>query len=361
MNWYVIDVIDRAMERTRACLFEPFNFTKWLKLALIVFFIGGSGGFNGGGNGSSYDSSGGEPDLSWLPDGLAHLLSGIYDHISAYSGLTLIIGFLLFIFVFVIIMALISSIMEFVLVESLVSNSVRVREYFKKFIGKGLSLFALRFLLMFAVILIIALVSVPFIFLIAESDSGPAGLLGIIGLIFVIIAVVLVLIIVLGIVGSFINMAIPVSLYQNSGIFSALGSVFGQFKADWKQLVIYWIGRGILGFTVVIIAGILSFIILIILLLVFGVIDFALYLILDMILSEMLLWSLLIAIALVEILFLMFASAIVRTPFSIFMKYHMLSFLELWYPLKIPMFDEQHSVSGNSSGQLSEESVVSEE
>jgi hypothetical protein len=80
-----------------------------------------------------------------------------------------------------------------------------------------------------------------------------------------------------------------------------------------------------------------------------------------MILSEMLLWSLLIAIALVEILFLMFASAIIRMPFAVFMKYHMLSFLELWYPLKIPMFDEQHSVSGNSSGQLPEGSVVPEE
>jgi hypothetical protein len=364
MSWYVVDVIDRAVERTRSFLFEPFDITKWLKLAIIVFFIGGSGGFNGGGNGGSYDTSAGEPDVSWIPDSLTDFLSNLSHHISSFSDTTMLMTLvliLLLIFLIAIILGYIGSTMEFVLVESLVSNEVRIREYFKKFMGKGLSLYVLRLVIVFAVILMIVIVTAPFIFLIAEGDSGASGALGIIGFIFAIIAAVILFIIVLGIIGSFINMAIPVSMYQDSGLLSAIGRVFSQFKADWKQMVIYWIGRGILGFAVAIMAGIIGLIILVILVLLLGAIDLALYFILNMILSGTILWSLLIAVVIVELLLLSFISAIIRMPFAVFMKYHMLSFLELWYQLKMPIFDELHSTSGNGPDQWIEEAEIIDE
>ena len=48
MSWYVVDAVDRAFDRTKKCLLEPFDFWKWLKLAIIVALIGGGGsGFNG--------------------------------------------------------------------------------------------------------------------------------------------------------------------------------------------------------------------------------------------------------------------------------------------------------------------------
>ncbi|WP_321431146.1 hypothetical protein [uncultured Methanolobus sp.] len=363
MSWYVIDVIDKAMERTRTFLFEPFNFTKWLKLALIVFFIGGSGGFNSG-NGSSYRSSGDESDVSWIPDSFNDFISNLSHHISSYSDTTMLITIalvLLLIFVIVIILGYIGSTMEFVLVESLVSNDVRVREYFKKFMGKGLALYILRIILFLLYILVIIAVMVPFISQL-DSDFDFLQNMGlIIAMVLSVLVVIVIMSILLSIITSFINMAIPVSMYQSSGLFSAIGSVFRQFRVDWKQIFIYWIGRGILGITVAIMAGIIGLIILVILLLILGFIDLGVYFILNMILSGTVLWPLLISIVIVELLILSFVSAIIRMPFAVFMKYHMLSFLELWYPLKIPMFDEQHSVSGNSSGQLPEESVVSEE
>ncbi|TQD27902.1 hypothetical protein [Methanolobus vulcani] len=364
MSWYVIDVIDKAVERTRIFLFEPFDITKWFKLALIVFFIGGSGGFNNGGNAGSYDTSAGEPDISWIPDSFTDFISSLSHHISTFSETTMLIAvvlFLLLIFLVVIIFGYIGSTMEFVLVESLVSNDVRAREYFKKYMGKGLSLYILRMILLLVFILIIAIMSLPFIFLISESNSGPSGILEIIGLFFVSIGIIMVLAIVFGIIGSFINMAIPISMYQDSGLLSAIGSVFSQFKADWKQIIIYWIGRVILGITVAIMAGIIGLIILVILLLILGFIDLALYFILNMILSATVLWSLLISIVIVELLVLSFVSAIIRMPFSVFMKYHMLSFLELWYQIRIPMFDEHYPISVSGSNQSIEEAMVPEE
>ncbi|WMW25023.1 hypothetical protein RE474_13220 [Methanolobus sediminis] len=363
MSWYVIDVIDKAIERTKACLFEPFDIMKWLKLAIIVFFIGGSGGFNSGGNGR-YNTSGGEPDLSWIPDSFTDSMSNLSHHLSSYSDTTLFLVIallLMLLFLLAIILGYIGSTMEFVLVDSLVSNDVRVREYFKKYMGKGLALYILRLILLLMFILILVLVSLPFIFMISAGDSGSSGALGIVGMIFVIIIAVLVLAIILGIIGSFVNMAIPVSMYQGSGFFSAIGNVFRQFRADWKQIVIYWIGRGVLGIAVAIIAGILGLIILVILLLILGAIDLGLYFILNMLLPGTILWSLLISVVVVELLLLSFASAMIRMPFSVFMKYHMLGFLELWYPLKMPMFDEHYRVPGSGSDQWIEEAMIPDE
>ncbi|MBP1908426.1 DUF7544 domain-containing protein [Methanolobus bombayensis] len=361
MSWYVIDAVDRAIERTRTCLFEPLDFMKWLKLAIIVLFIGGIGSFNSGGNGSSFDSSSGNADFSWVPNGFTDFMSDFAHNLSSYSEMALILGILAIIFVLVIILGYIGSVMEFVFVESLVSNNVRVRKYFKKYMGKGLSLYILRLVLMVLVLLTMAIVALPFIFVIGESGFDSGGALAIIGMIFGFITAVVLLVIVLGILGSFINMAIPVSMYPNSGILSALGGVFRQFRTDWKQVIIYWIGRAVLGLVVAIIAGILSLIILVILLLVLGLIDLAFYFILKAILPELLLWSLVVAVLVVQILLLIFVSAMISMPFSVFMKYHMLGFMEKWYNLKMPMFDEQQVFYAISTGQLSEGTIKSDE
>ncbi len=53
MSWYGIDAVDKAISRTRRALFEPFDFWKWVKLAIIIFFLGGSGS-NFGGSGNNY-------------------------------------------------------------------------------------------------------------------------------------------------------------------------------------------------------------------------------------------------------------------------------------------------------------------
>ena len=60
MSWYAIAAVDRALSRTKKALFEPFDFWKWAKLAIIIFLIGG-GGSNFGGQGTSYQ---GGPELA---------------------------------------------------------------------------------------------------------------------------------------------------------------------------------------------------------------------------------------------------------------------------------------------------------
>ena len=59
-DWIAWGAIEGAMTKTRQMLFEPFDLTKWVKLAIILFFIGsgGSGVSNFNSNPSSSNFGG---------------------------------------------------------------------------------------------------------------------------------------------------------------------------------------------------------------------------------------------------------------------------------------------------------------
>ncbi len=358
MSWYVIDALDRAIERTRTCLLEPFDIWKWLKLAFIVFFIGGAGSnFRSVGNDGSYDGSFDttSSDLSWIPQGFIDIMTSIFDQIASYSSWTLVLFALIMIFLFVIIMGLIGSVMEFVLVASLVSNEVRIIDYFRKYLGAGLSLFVLRVAIFILLLLAVAIVALPLFFLLGPGIEWDMSGMRILVFIFLLIVVILVLAVAGGIINSFISMAIPVSMYSGHGIFSALLSVFGQFRNDWKQIVIYWIGRLVLAIATGIIVLILALIGLIVVGLVFLLVDVVLYFGLSTIFSDTVVWLLFIPVLIVEFILFLFSMAFVGMPVSVFMKYHMLTFLEKWYPIEIPVFDAFRIAGGrNTDGWLNE-------
>ncbi|WP_094228727.1 DUF7544 domain-containing protein [Methanolobus psychrotolerans] len=366
MYWYVIDAVDHAIERTRQCLFEPFDIKKWLKLAIIVFFIGGSGSFNSGGNGGSYDSSydGSNPDLSWVPPGFLDILNNFAGHLMSYSTWALIAGFFVVLFLFIIIMGLVGSVMEFVFVESLVRNDIRIRKYFSRYMGKGLSLFVLRVLLLLLFMIPVVIVSLLIFSMIVTTEKvmlGSMMFLGIFLSIISILAIVLLFVVAGSIIGSFTSMSVPVSMYTGSGIFSALFSVFRQFRSNWQQMIIYWIGRTVLAIAAGIIVIILGLLGLVISGIVFLIIDAALYFILLAIMSDAMVWLLFIPILVVELILIMFVMAFIGMPVNVFMKYHMLSFLEKWYPLKMPMFDAPHKIADSNLDEWLDKAALPED
>ncbi|MEZ5336484.1 MAG: hypothetical protein R2741_15330 [Methanolobus sp.] len=349
MSWYVIDAIDRAMERTRTCLIEPFDLMKWLKLALIVFFVGGVGfnsGGNGGSYGDSYDSSygGSGSDISWIPHGIQNLLSDL-DNLMSEHIVMFIAGIVAFILLFSIIMGLIGSVMEFVFVESLVQNDVRIMEYFSRYLGSGIALFILRIVIVLVLMIPVAIFGLLFFVLIAGAGESDAGTRLGIFMVFVLFAFVILFIFAASAIESFTNMAIPVSIYANTGIFAALFNVLGQFKKDWKQIIIYWIGRAVLTIAASIIVAIIGLIGIVILGLILLIIDAVIYFVFMAILSETIVWIMFVPILIVEFIIFLFVMAFIGMPVSVFLKYHMLSFLEQWYPVNIPFFDGGRSYS----------------
>lgn len=330
MGWYSIDAVDGAFHRTRHALFEPFDFWKWLKLGIIIFFIGGSGGSpNFSGSGQNY---GGEDFTGGPSPTFDEMISQVGQFWHLYM-IYILIG-MAFFFGIILLLGYISNVMEFVLVDSLVTNSVTFWAYTRKYLGPGLNLFIIRFALgiLFLLLMLAAMLPVilPFINLTGEPDMGL-----LFGGILWILVVIFILAVVSGIIQSFINLSIPLAMYHNTGIIAAFRKVFANFRADWKQIIVYWIVRFFLGIIAGIAVGIAAFILF---LLVFGfifVIGLLIYLVLSGLglgIDDIFLWAVMIPFGLVVMVLFMIFVLMASVPVPVFMKYHMLTFLKSWYP-----------------------------
>lgn len=346
MTWYVVDALDKAFGRTKKCLFEPFDFWKWMKLVIIVMLIGGIGGnFNGGGN--SYSSDDYNLPESGSTDSFTDVFRGFANQVPTGTSQGLIIGIVVLIFVLILFFSYVSSIMEFVFVESLVSNDVRFWEYSRRYMRKGLGLFLFRVLTGILLLAIIAVMALPFVLpLIGTSGENFTDTIAsnIISLIFLLISILLVTAIIGGVISSFINLSIPVAIYTESGIFRAFSYVFRQFRKDWKQIVVYWFGRILLGLVVGIAVVIISLIVMVAVGLFILFADMLLYLALSALLtgSDAIIWMILVPLILIQAILFILLLAFIALPASVFMKYHMLTFLQQWYPdVEIPVFDMQ--------------------
>ncbi|UGV41150.1 hypothetical protein J7W08_02235 [Methanococcoides orientis] len=364
MDWFVVEAVDKAVSRTKKCLFEPFDFWKWMKLAIIIMLIGGSGG--GGSN--SYSSNNYNLQDSGPFEGFADSFGGLSDQIpTSAPELGLIIAIILLIFALILFFSYVSSVMEFVFVDSLVSNEVKFWEYSRKYLRKGLGLFAFRLLAGILLLAIIVAMALPIVLpLIASSGQNleETIIVAIISAIFLLIGIILVVAIIGGIISSFVNLSIPVAIYTETGIFRAFVNVFGQFRKDWKQIIGYWFGRIILGIAVAIIIGILMLIVMIAVGLFLLLADLLLYFILSTVLpgSDLAIWIFLAPIILIELVSLIFLLAFIALPGRVFMKYHMITFLQQWYPeMEIPVFDVEQIDEKEAREEKEEEDTAIED
>ncbi|WP_370574590.1 hypothetical protein [Methanomethylovorans sp.] len=326
MDWYVIDAVEVAYERTKRCLFEPFDLWKWVKFAIILMLVGGGSGHGGNSFNSfsnSMDSdygSGYGSDYNPL-DSIGDTFDSIFS--AAVMAIIALVLFLIIIFMYV------SSVMEFVLVESLVSNSVKFWEYTRRFLGKGFQLFIIRIAALLLSLLVLAVLLLPFVLLFG-MPSGDYFWLSFIGGMMLVIFLVIIFAVIASVFGSFISMSIPIALYHNVGVLSAIMEVLRKFKLDWQQIVVYWVGRAVLGIIVGIAALIVMMLAILVTLLPFLIVDGILYLLLSLVLSGSE-WIVLVPFILVEVILFIIVMALVSMPFGAFLKYHMLSFVEKWY------------------------------
>jgi len=343
MSWYGIDAVDKAFSRTRKALFEPFDFWKWAKLAIIIFFVGITSGY--GGSGSSYQTG-----IQDLESNFPHIypgqtpdfpvnLSGInLDYVQSLFSPVIIISLVLFLLL-ILAFLFISSVMEFVFVEALVRNEVRLRDYSRKFLRKGLSLLIIRFVLILLSFIVFLISILPFVPILLGESSEPS-LLSVIGRVFWFIGVIIVLVLFGLVINSFLSLAIPLSIYKETEILSAFSMIYGNFRKSWKEVVVYWFIRLVIAIGISVLAVILFVVLILGSGLIFLTIDGVLYLLFSFFVSEPLLWILLFPFAVIELVLLFGASLLISVPLGVFPKYHLLSFLEAWFADSgIPFFD----------------------
>lgn len=316
-----------------------------MKLAIIVMFIGGGSGSNGGGN--TYSPDGFNLPDSGAVDSFSGFLEGFVNMIPTDPGSGLIIGMIILIFGIALFFVYVSSVMEFVFVESLVSNDVRFWEYSRMYLRKGMGLFAFRLLVGVILLVVVVALALPFVLpLLGNSGENVLDVIQDRALILIVELIVIILIVAIigAIINSFVNLSIPVAIYGKTGIFRAFSNVIGNFRKDWQQILVYWVGRFFLGLAV----GIAVVIILLVTIIAAGIfmllVDVLLYFVLSTLLSgpDTFVWLILVPVIILQVIVFLLLISFVAMPARVFMKYHMLTFLQQWYPdTKIPVFDMQ--------------------
>ena len=345
MSWYGIDAVDRALSRTKKALFEPFNFWKWAKIAIIVFLLGGAGSSYGG-SGTNYqmcpedfDNNFPHIEPGWMPD----LPFGTHDTAFSYiypePQLATVVVVIVLILLLALIFSYVSSVMEFVFVESLIRNEVKFWAYSRRFLKKGFNLLLVRLAIGLTLLALLGIAALPFVPRIAESPADFAWPV-LLGGFFWIAGVIIVLILLAVAINSLLSLAIPLSIYQNKGILSAFGLIFAKFKKSWQEVLVYWLIRFVLGIGIAILAIFLFGLTALALGLIFVILDGILYFLFSSLVSEFFLWILLIPVIFIELILILGTVFFLNVPLAVFLKYHLLSFLEAWFKdAEIPFFD----------------------
>jgi hypothetical protein len=137
------DTINPALEHAKKQLFQPFRFSQWVRLALVGLLAGelGSGGCNGSYHvPATHQPKGTEQALNfWDPAQAGH----ITQQLAAWIIPLLLVGF-----VFFVLFLYVSSVMRFVLFDSVVAKECHVRESWKRRTNEGYAYFVWQITIM---------------------------------------------------------------------------------------------------------------------------------------------------------------------------------------------------------------------
>jgi hypothetical protein len=261
MTLYAIDALDDALETTRAFL-VPFDRGRWARLLVIVFFLGGVGGtnpFQFSGFGGS--DSGVEPGPDVGPaDGVGPGNGGIgtdsaREALTALGGpeIAVVVAIAGFLLAVTLGFALVGSVMEFVFVESLRRDAVRLRRYWRTHWRRGLRLFGFR-LVLGAITLGVVLGGLFVVLSPLVFGSGSFS----VGRAVVVVPVVVVASLASGLVGGFTTaFVVPVMIVEGRGVLAAWRRFWPTLRGQWKQYLAYVVARFVLGVAGSILMGIL--------------------------------------------------------------------------------------------------------
>lgn len=232
MSWYAIDSVSDAFEDSKSLLF-PFRLKRWVVLAVITFFVGGSGSM---------------PSLDQSID--APIQGGQMPGIPFSFELVLLL--VLVVLALGMVFLLIGSILEFVFVDALRSRDVQIRGRFGHRTGAGLRLFGFRVALFLFGLVLLALVAAP---IYAALVLGiPAAL---IALVFT-VPITIVFGIALAVVQDFTTSFVVPLICERGGEIVATWrrTLWPAVKADWREFLLYIVLKWGLGIAMGFLVGI---------------------------------------------------------------------------------------------------------
>ena len=270
MTLYALEDLDDALDVTRAFLW-PFDRSRWIKLAFVVFFVGGPAANL---NSFQYNVP---SDQGPLPGGF----SGIGD-ISPRVWL-LVGGIVLAAILIGLLFLLIGSIMEFVLIESLRQEEVAIRQYWGERWRQGMRLFGFRIVIGLVVFGSVAVIAGLFLLpVVVEQGPGianPFSGFSVVAIL-LLLPVIIVLAVLVGLINGFTTVfVVPIMILEDCGVLDGWRRLWPTITANPWQYLAYAVASFILsiagGIVIAIVAG-LSVLLLLIPFGILGVIGFAL-------------------------------------------------------------------------------------
>jgi len=243
---FAIDDLSDAIDVTREFL-TPVRLWMWLKLALLVFFVGGAGfgspmSFGGGGG------FGGEPTPGPGADpGTSVDVGEVLPIVIAVVVVVLVVG-LIFLFV--------SSLFEFTLLESLRSGEVHVRRYTKRNVSHGTRLFGFRVALGLVGLVLFGVPVLAIVF--STSETVSLGLIGLLVLLAIPISIAFAIIDRLTTV-----FVAPTMLKHDLGVVAAWKRFWPTLRGQWTEYVVYLLLVWVLQLVLTVVTGVLFVILLI--------------------------------------------------------------------------------------------------
>lgn len=246
MALHAVDDLGDAIEATKLFLMPPV-LGRWLRLAVVVFFAGGVGVNLPLGGGSSPPTTRPDTGMPGQPEQFPGALPvDPFVVAAAVAGLALLLW---------LVFGVLGAVMEFVLVDSLREESVRIRRYVRRHWRRGLRLFAFRIGLTLLGLLVVgavgALAATAFV-------GGPLGSWGppeIAGLLTVLLPVLAVVFGIVALVDGFTTaFVVPVMLMEGRTVLGGWRRFFPTLRSQPKQYGAYVV----LAFVLTLAIGVLS-------------------------------------------------------------------------------------------------------
>lgn len=251
MGYAAAECIEDGIDATKAFLL-PVERGRWLRMAAIVFFmslgagagsapnIGGQFAFGDGG--VSVDPPGDGPPWEWslsaIPDSFWLLLGAL---VVAVLAILLVFGF-------------VGAVMEFVLVEALRTEEVRVRSPFRQYLGAGSSLF------LFQVALFLAFIVLPFgalgYFVVLPAVTGATVTASLVGLVILLVLLFVLLALLAALVNGFtVAFVVPVMVREECGVLDGWRHFWPTLRGNLGEFAVYVVLRWIVAIAVSFVAG----------------------------------------------------------------------------------------------------------
>lgn len=259
MAFAATDCVDDAIDAARDFL-QPVDRGRWLRLGVIVFFLAAGSSLG------SIPSVGGQAgtstfDWEWTTDAGEFTWPDIAPDVWLAIGAVVALAVAL-----ALVFGLVSATMEFVLVEALRTETVRVRAPFRRYLRAGLSLFA------FQVVLFVALIAIPLgglgLLVLAPALTGGANLATIAGIVVLMVLVGIVLFFLTVLVHGFtVDFVVQIMVAEECGVLAGWRQFWPILRGNLAEFAVYVVLRWIIviavGFITGIVTGVASIVVLI--------------------------------------------------------------------------------------------------